>query len=160
MRFLSGTSYSLTYYRYADGVYNSYWLGKLVNLLMTSGQKKLVERNLLKACVFLKWQDNVNPLDFFLESLETTKPTFSVKYIILRGQKKEFPVLLSKDKQFRLTMRWITNLVQARKENYLSQRIYMELTSIKDPSRHVLVKKRDELLSAAIVNRFNLRYAY
>jgi ribosomal protein S7 len=72
---------------------------------MTGGQKKLVERNVLKACLFLKWQDNISPVDFFLESLETIKPIFNVKYIVLRGQKKEFPVLLSKDKQLRLTMR-------------------------------------------------------
>jgi ribosomal protein S7 len=99
-------------------------------------------------------------VDSFLESLNFIKPVFNSHYVILRGQKKEFPTLLPKDKQFRLTIRWVKNLVQARREHNLSHRIYLELLSVKDPKRHLLLKRRDELFSSAVINRFNLRYSY
>ena len=160
MRFLSGTYYQKTYYRISDGTYNSYWLGKLSNSLMISGKKKTLDRHFMKAFLFLKWHQTINPVDSFLESLDFVKPVFNSHYIILRGQKKEFPTLLPKDKQFRLTVRWITNLIKLRKDHTLSHRIYLELLAVRDPKRHLLLKKRDELFSSAILNRFNLRYSY
>lgn len=160
MRFLSGSYYQKTYYRIAEGMYGSYWLGKLANGLIQSGKKKLVDRHFVQACMFLKWQHSINPVDSFLESLDYIKPVFNSHYIILRGQKKEFPALLPKDKQFRLTIRWVKNLIKLRKEHNLSHRIYFELLAVKDPKRHVLLKRRDELFSSAVANRFNLRYSY
>lgn len=160
MRFLPGSYYQKTYYNISEGVYGSYWLGKLVNGLILSGKKKLLDRHFITAYMFLKWQHSTNPVDSFLESLEYVKPVFNSHYIILRGQKKEFPTLLSKDKQFRLTVRWVKNLVQARKEHTLSHRIYLELLAVKDPRRHLLLKRRDDLFMSAVTNRFNLRYSY
>jgi ribosomal protein S7 len=54
MRFLPGSYYQKTYYRISEGIYGSYWLGKLVNGLMLSGKKKLLDRHFVHACLFLK----------------------------------------------------------------------------------------------------------
>jgi ribosomal protein S7 len=67
---------------------------------------------------------------------------------------------LAPHKRLRLSVRWLKQLITARREWHLSQRVFAELNDVRTLKRHTLLKRRDELFSLAVTNRFNARYAY
>jgi ribosomal protein S7 len=131
-----------------------------MNTFMVSGAKKTAELLQERSYAYIKMQYHMVPLEFLLEVLERVKPLFNTGYIIVRGKKKEFPIFLVKHKQLRLAMRWLRSLVLSRKEPLFSQRLFNELSEIREVRRHLLVKRRDELFRLAVAHRFNTRYIY
>lgn len=55
-----------------------------------------------KVYVYLKFLYNVNPSGLILEQLELVKPLFNIQHVIQKGQRREFPSVLSRNKQLRL----------------------------------------------------------
>ena len=152
--------YYQDYYRTADGRYSSYWSGKLINTFMVSGAKRTAELFQEQSYAYIKVQYRVIPLEFLLEALERVKPLFNVGYVLVRGKKKEFPIFLARHKQLRLVMRWFRSVVSSHKERFLAQRLFNELSEVREVRRHLLVKRRDALFRLAVTSRFNTRYIY
>lgn len=148
------------FYRSAEGHYNSFWLGKLTNSFITEGLKHTAEKELSKAYVFTKLQLNAAAFYIFLLKLEKIKPTFKLKSVTIAGKKKDFPVLLSPEKQRSRAIKNTKNQIENRKEWYLNQRILNELVDLQTVANHELFKQRDESLKEASKNRFNTRFGY
>jgi ribosomal protein S7 len=104
MKVRSRQYYFSNYYKVSNGIYNSYWLGKLSNVFMFSGNKKTIDTAIKNTFSFLKLKYNVSPLEIILEGLEKIKPVFSLKYVTIAGKRREFPKLLSKHKQFQMSV--------------------------------------------------------
>ena len=99
-------------------------------------------------------------LHIFLFKLEKIKPTFKLKSVTIAGKKKDFPVLLSPEKQRNRAVKNMKLQIEKRKEWYLNQRILNELIDLQTISNHELFKQRDEALREAAKNRFNTRFGY
>lgn len=148
------------FYRSAEGYYNSYWLGKLTNAFVSEGLKHTVEKELSKSYIFTKLHLNTVTFYIFLLKLEKIKPTFKLKSVTIAGKKKDFPVLLSPEKQRSRAVKAMKTQIEKRREWYLNQRILNELIDLQTVSNHELFKQRDESLREAMKNRFNTRFGY
>jgi ribosomal protein S7 len=128
---------------------------------MRAGNKKTVNRALSAMFKLLKMRYFVNPLEIVLESLEKVKPIFGVgRARKSRKVVREFPVFLSKQQQFQLVIFLFKGLVLARKEKCFSHRLFKEFCDLRENRRYTLLKDRDAVFKAAVVTRFNLRFAY
>lgn len=149
-----------SFYRAADGHYSSFWLGKLTNSFTSEGLKHTVEKELTKSYTLTKLHLNALTFHIFLLKLEKIKPTFKLKSVTIAGKKKDFPILLSPEKQRSRAVKNIKLQIEKRKEWYLNQRILNELIDLQSVSNHELFKQRDEVLREAAKNRFNARFGY
>lgn len=160
MKNKSNLEYYKDFYRTLDGHYGSYWTGKLTNAFILEGRKHTVTKELTKTYTFTKLHLNTVTLYTILAKLEKIKPTFKLKSVTIAGKKRDFPVLLSPDKQRGRAVRNIKALVEKRKEWYLNQRMLNELIDLHNIKNHELYKQRDESLNDALKNRFNTRFGY
>ena len=151
-------SYYLSFYSNLDGVYSSFWLGKLTNLLVKGGKSSVTESQINNMLLSLKLY-GILPINFVLENLLKIKPIFSVSSSVIHGKEQQAPVLLSQHKQLQLATRWISSLIAERKEQKLSYRVYNELSSINVDRRHSLVQRRDKIFKLVIKNRSSFRYS-
>jgi ribosomal protein S7 len=153
--------YYKQYYSYLEGHYNSYWLGKLVLGFMSKGSYKLVEKEFKQTYIVLKLKYNVLALNVILETIEKIKPFFMLKFRMVAGKKKEFPVLLTEQKQRGKAVRNLKFLIKEKRERFLNQKLLNELLILQNtPKTHNLIKQRDEDLFLAADNRFNIRFSY
>lgn len=148
------------FYHSVEGHYNSFWLGKFTNTFVNEGLKHTVEKELSKSYVFTKLYLNTVTFHLFLFKLEKIKPTFKLKSVTIAGKKKDFPVLLSPEKQRNRAVKNTKVQIEKRKEWYLNQRILNELIDLQNVPNHELFKQRDESLREASKNRFNTRFGY
>lgn len=160
MKAKNNQEYYKDFYRTLDGHYGAYWVGKLTNSFIIEGRKHTVEKELAKSYTFTKLHLNMSSLDIFLAKLEKIKPTFKLKFAMVAGKKREFPVLLPPEKQRSRAVRNIKAIIFKRKEWYLNQRILNELIDLRNINNHELAKQRDESLRDAMKNRFNSRFAH
>lgn len=153
-------NYYKDFYKSLDGHYNSYWVGKFTNAFVKKGHKHTIEKELTKTFTFTKLHLNALTLHVLLLNIEKIKPTFKLKSVTIAGKKRDFPVLLSSEKQRSYAVRNSKNLIENRKEWYLNQRMLNELIDLQTITNHELFKQRDEALREAAKNRFNTRFGY
>ena len=146
------------FYRTLDGVYSSFWLGKITNLLSKAGSLSTIEKHILGSWLVVKVQQTISPLSYMLECLLKTKPIFNLGSTVVRGKEKQYPILLSYHKQLQLSCRWASSLIVERKERSLGHRIYSELLNISDEKHHVLIQRRDKIFKSIMKSRSNLRF--
>jgi hypothetical protein len=97
---------NLEHYAVADGVYYSYWVGKLISMLLRKGNKKIVAKHVYQAFAFLKYALNSSPLIILLEILDKIKPTFRLRnYIVRRVIIKEYPTVAYRSRLILIAMR-------------------------------------------------------
>lgn len=89
----------------ADGIYASYWVGKLISTLLHQGKKKIAARALYRAFTLIKYTLNINPLLLFLETLDRVRPTFRLRNrIVRRVVIKEYPIVDHRSRQFMIAV--------------------------------------------------------
>lgn len=149
-------------FRTSDGLYQSYWSGKLSSILMNNGHRGRIDRGMKDAYIYVKISSGAFPLEWHLESLEIIKPLFTTKSRVAskRRKKREYPIFLEPSKRLRLATRWLAEFIEARKERHLSHRIYSELNNIRSSKKHPLTKRRDLFFALAVKNRFNTRFSF
>jgi ribosomal protein S7 len=153
-------SINKNFYRYTDGHFNSYWLGKLINRFMESGNLQTVEREFNKTCYSLKLNLKQPLLPTVLQAIEATKPTFLLRSKKVGAKTKEFPILINQVKRRNAAIKNIKFVCNSRKERSLNQRLLNELTALKNLKNHQLIKTRNENIKQAAINRLNIRFAF
>lgn len=156
---------NLDFYQSAEGVYNSYWLGKFINTLLREGKKKTVMRYVYKAMAQIKFTTAANPLILFLEVLDKIKPIFRLRnYIVRRVIIKEFPIAVLRPRRLILAVHWLKDEVQSNSGKFatsLDNEIASKLVEFKlNPKKNNLVKKRNEFTKRIIKAQFNIRYNF
>ena len=153
------------FYRSAEGVYTSYWLGKFMNTILHDGKKKTVAKYVYKALAQIKFSIHANPLLLFLEVLDKIKPTFRLRnYIVRRVIIKEFPIVVLRPRRLILAVHWLREEVQSNSGKFavsLDNQIVTKLLDFRlNPKKNNLVKKRNEFIKRTIKAQFNIRYNF
>jgi ribosomal protein S7 len=91
-------------------------LGKLTNSFVSEGLKHTVEKELTKSYTLTKLHLNALTFHIFLLKLEQIKPTFKLKSVTVAGKKKDFPILLSPEKQRSRAVKNLKLQIEKRKE--------------------------------------------
>ena len=159
------TVLNVDFYRSVEGIYSSYWLGKLINTLQQGGQKKVIARHVYNALTSLRYSTGGNPLLIFLETLDKIKPTFRLRnYIVRRIIIKEYPVVVLRPRRLILAVHWIKEEVQAGTDKFgasLTARIAALLKDFKsNAKKNNLSKKRNEYIKRTVKAQFNIRYTF
>ena len=156
---------NLDFYNVADGVYTSYWAGKLISVLQRSGKKKIVAKHFYRAAVFVKLTLGLNPLLVLLETLDKIKPNFRLRnYIVRRTIIKEYPVVVLRPRQLILAVHWLKEEIRSNTPGFgatLGSEIAAKLIEFKqNPKKNNLIKKRSEYTARVIRAQFNVRYNF
>jgi len=159
----ASTDLNIDFFTAADGVYSSYWVGKLTNTLLRRGNKKAVSRHIYRSFAILKYTSGVSPLIFLLEVLDKIKPTFRLRnYIVRRVIVKEYPIVTLRPRQFMIAVHWLKEEIQSSSgygEQSLAEKISQKLLNFKiNTKKNNLIKKRTDYTKRTIKAQFNIRY--
>ena len=153
------------FYRVADGLYSSYWVGKIATVLQRDGNKKTIVSQIYKSCVSVRFILNLNPMILMLELLDKIKPSFRLRnYIVRRTIIKEYPVTVLRPRQLILAVHWLKEDLQNTPHSLtasLSQNLTAKLCEFKlNAKKTNLVKKRNDYVKRVVKAQFNTRYNF
>lgn len=97
----TSTAPNKNFFKFADGIYTSYWLGRLTNMFVIKGKKKKLAKSMQQALTMLKFKYQAMPLLILYELLEKLKPVFLLrKYKIRRTQLVEYPYVAKNSRRY------------------------------------------------------------
>jgi ribosomal protein S7 len=168
----------ILFYQKVDSIYKSYWFGKLLNSFIKNGKKALAFKKIYTSLIALKYINQINPLLFILETLEKIKLIFNLKIWHFKrrrnkGKKvqqkeKHFPMLISKKKQYLISLQWILKTLKYNssinirssiiKTNFIIF-LYEKLVDLSQNLRS-LILDRDRYYKQALFFDHRLRYPW
>jgi ribosomal protein S7 len=155
---------NIDFYRTLDGVYGSYWTGKLISTLQREGKKKTVMRHFYRGAAMIKLSTGLSPLLLLLETLDKIKPTFRLRNRIRRTTIKEYPIVVLKPRRIILAIHWLKEEIQSSSGVFgtaLGTEIAGKLLDFKlNPKKNNLIKKRNEYTKRTVKAQFNMRYNF
>jgi len=98
---------NISYYKYIDSIYNSFWFGKFVNKHIKRGDKKLAYKHINKAFLALKLYNSKLPPLILVEMLEQLRPLFKLNNFFLGRKMVQYPKITSIPKQYLVVLKWI-----------------------------------------------------
>jgi hypothetical protein len=77
----------ITYYNFVDGVYNSYWFGKFINMFIKEGKKRKAQALIYTAFDSLKYTYNISAFKMLMNTLNKLRSVFKLrKYKVRKGR--------------------------------------------------------------------------
>jgi ribosomal protein S7 len=175
---------NIVYLRY-DFFYRSAFFFKFLNRLVKSGNLCIVEKivyglfkNLQFSDIFYKkniYKKNYLPIFFFFEAINICRPWVGLRVYkpsskFRKGSKKNkkqialktksIPILISRNKSYKIAISWVISAVNLRSEISLKKRILGELQDILIEKRSHSLKKKEQLKSLLILNRSSRNYRW
>jgi len=154
------------FHRGLDGLYSSYWTGRLINMLVKKGLKKAAAKRVYTAFLNLKMIQHVLPVLYLFEILDQIKPVFKLDNCFPGRTKVVFPRIVMRQKQYMVALHWLKGDIleagqySARDGNKFSNVIYSRLLDIHGAPRHTIIKKRNAYLKEAIKLQANVRFTW
>jgi small subunit ribosomal protein S7 len=136
-----------------DSKYHSSLVTRLVNTVMTSGNKSVSQRIVYGAFDnIIKKNPNSNPLEILQRAVDNAKPRLEVKARRVGGATYQVPVEVSVDRQLSLAVRWLVDLADARKGIPLRESLAAEILDAYQGQGNA-IRKRDEVHKMAQANK-------
>ena len=136
-----------------DSKYHSALVTRLVNTVMTSGNKSVSQRIVYGAFDnIIKKNPNSNPLEILQRAVDNAKPRLEVKPRRVGGATYQVPVEVSVDRQLSLAVRWLVDLADARKGIPLRESLAAEILDAYQGQGNA-IRKRDEVHKMAQANK-------
>jgi ribosomal protein S7 len=151
------------YFSTLDGVYNSYWVGKLVSLFIQQGKKLRANKQVMVALLNIKLFYNSHPALYLFEILEQARPIFQLKNCFPRKTKIIYPALIIRNRQYMIALHWLKNEIRESQHNnsqLLIKLIFSKLVEIHTAKKHMLFKRRDYYLGEAVLLQDNSRFSW
>jgi ribosomal protein S7 len=140
---------NIKFYNAADGVYNSFWVGKFINYFIRKGKKKTAIKLFHSTLLQLKLTNGTLPLINIIEALEQIRPSFRLSPWYRSGKQILYPKVVSRSNQYRLAARWLYEyIVDHRRESSEDKRKRLE--GNKKAKKRA---KRDKQLKGVIVKK-------
>ncbi len=144
---------------YADPIYNSKIVTKLVNRLMFDGKKGLAQSILYEAFDTVKEKTNREPLEVLEEALENIKPALEVKSRRVGGAKYQVPVEVKGDRSQALGLRWLVQYARLRGGKSMAENLANEIIDAAN-NTGAAVKKREDIHRMAEANKAFAHYRW
>ncbi|HTH46527.1 MAG TPA: 30S ribosomal protein S7 [Candidatus Limnocylindria bacterium] len=136
-----------------DAKFNSHLVGRLVNVIMRSGQKNVAQRIVYGALDTLAEKNpGVNSLEILQRSIENAKPRIETKPRRVGGATYQVPMEIPGERQTALAMRWIVDFADARKGVPMQQALASELMEAYQ-GQGGAIRKRDDVHKMAQANK-------
>jgi len=128
----------------ADLKYNSVLVSRFVNVLMKKGKRSLSEKIFYGAIDMIGQKTkSENPMSIFYKAIDNIKPTLEVKSRRVGGATYQIPVEVPPDRKISLSIRWILNAAEARKEKNMIAKLAAEIIDAANNIGSAIKKKQD-----------------
>lgn len=128
----------------ADLKYNSVLVSRFVNVLMKKGKRSLSEKIFYGAIDMIGQKTkSENPMSIFYKAIDNIKPTLEVKSRRVGGATYQIPVEVPPDRKISLSIRWILNAAEARKEKNMISKLAAEIIDAANNIGSAIKKKQD-----------------
>jgi len=142
-----------------DGKYHSVTVTRLINRVMTRGQKRTSERIIYGALQSLERQVSKEPVAALEQAIKNATPLLEVKPRRVGGATYQVPVEVAPDRALSLAIRWLIKSAKARTGKSMTERLGAELADA-FRGQGVTIKKREDTHKMAEANRAFAHYRW
>ena len=136
-----------------DAKFNSALVSRLVNTVMTSGNKSVAQRIVYGAFDQLVAKNPAsNPLEVLQRAVDNAKPRLEVKARRVGGATYQVPLEVPTDRQMALALRWLVDFADARKGVPMKEALASEIIEAYQGQGNA-IRKRDEVHKMAQANK-------
>lgn len=135
-----------------DAKYGDTVLAKFINCIMQQGKKSVAERIVYGALDNIQSKNGKDPMEFFHEALDNTKPSVEVRSRRVGGATYQVPVEVRRERSQALAIRWLIQAASNRSENTMKDRLAAELSDAAQ-NRGSAIKKREDTHRMAEANK-------
>ena len=128
---------------FADPIYNSKTLTKLINNIMLDGKKGISQRICYDAFDIIKEKTGREPLEVFEEALNNIMPVLEVKARRVGGATYQVPIEVKADRRQTLGLRWLVTYSRKRGEKTMKERLANEIMDALNGAGATFKKKED-----------------
>jgi small subunit ribosomal protein S7 len=135
-----------------DPKFNNLILAKFMNVIMISGKKSVSENIVYGALEIIASKTKMDPITFFMESLDKVKPSVEVKSRRVGGATYQVPVEVRPNRAIAVAMRWIKDAAANRNDKTMESKLASEIMDAHN-DRGAAVKKREDTHKMAEANK-------
>jgi small subunit ribosomal protein S7 len=135
-----------------DPKFNNLVLAKFMNCIMISGKKSVAEGIVYGAFDIIAAKTKMDPITFFMESLDKVKPSVEVKSRRVGGATYQVPVEVRPTRAIAVAMRWIKEAAANRNDKTMESKLASEIMDAHN-DRGAAVKKREDTHKMAEANK-------
>lgn len=125
-----------------------------------------MNKHFYKCLLTIKFTNNINPLIYIFEIIDSIKPTFRLENSFPSKTAIVYPKIINAFKQYNIVIRWIQIFILENKYNAgrntvkFYKYIVNSLTQLQILKFNPLIKKRDRYHKEAVVLQDNMRYTW
>lgn len=142
-----------------DPVYGNPVVQKMVNCLMSKGEKSVAQHIVYDALEQIRQRTNDDPIKVFKKALDNVRPALEVKSRRVGGANYQVPVEVNRNRQTSLSLRWIISYARERSEKSMVEKLSAELLDAAN-NRGGAIKKRDDTHRMAEANKAFAHYRW
>ena len=144
---------------FADPIYNSKLVTKLINQIMKDGKKGTAQTILYNAFDMIKEKTGQEPMEVYEKAMENIKPALEVKSRRVGGANYQVPVEVRADRSQALALRWLVQYSRLRGGHSMAENLANEII---DAANGVggSVKKREDTHRMAEANKAFAHYRW
>lgn len=136
-----------------DAKFNSTLVSRLVNTVMSGGNKSIAQRIVYGALDEIAEKNPAtNPLDILQRAADNAKPRLEVKARRVGGATYQVPLEVPADRQFALALRWLVDFADSRKGIPMKEALATEILEAYQGQGNA-IRKRDEVHKMAQANK-------
>lgn len=135
-----------------DSIYTSIWFNKLTNNLMLDGKKSIIENNIFRVNILLKYILNKIPVFFFFEILELISPHIELIPKRLGRDWFKIPIPIKLKRSNVLANSWIKKSIIFSSRNSIILKIYCEFLNLYIYRQSNSLKKKEQVYNLSIQN--------
>ena len=143
-----------------DPKFGSQTIAKFMNHVMQDGKKSIAESIVYGALDRVQEKNNnVDPVEFFEDTLEKVRPMVEVKARRVGGATYQVPMEVRPSRRTALAMRWLVDAAAKRSEKTMALRLAGELLDASE-GKGAAVKKREDVHRMAEANKAFSHYRF
>jgi len=142
-----------------DTRYNNLNIARLINKVMSRGQKATAEGIVYDALEIIEKQEKKEAMVVFEAGLKNITPFIEVKPRRVGGATYQVPVEVKPNRAFALAVRWLIKSARARSGRSMAEKLAGELVDA-SKEQGAAVKKREETHKMAEANRAFAHYRW
>lgn len=142
-----------------DPVYGSDMVTRLINKVLTSGQRSVAERICYDALERVHQKTKRNPLEIFDQAVKNITPLVEVRARRVGGANYQVPIEVRPERRSSLAIRWLVQYSRARGERTMSERLAAEIMDAANGTGGA-VKKREDTHRMAEANKAFAHYRW
>jgi len=136
-----------------DGKYQNTLVSRLVNTVMTSGNKSVAQRIVYGAFDTISEKNPAsNPIEILQRAVDNAKPRIETKARRVGGATYQVPLEIPTERQNALALRWIVDFADARKGTTMKVALAGEILEAYQGQGNA-IRKRDEVHKMAQANK-------